>query len=105
MNSFYIFLCSDALKKDALNAYNDFRVELTNSVDFSNTEWEVGLIDLSLKSDIDKESLILCTNLITPSFVCAGIDAVLRFLPKTSGETYSYVQFDHVIYHDVLVRN
>ena len=63
------------------------------------------MVDVTLISQINKQHLILCTNVITPSFVNDTSNEILRVLPDYSEEDYSFVEFHNVIYHDVLVRN
>ena len=100
MNSFYVFVCSDLINK-----YDDFTVSLRKNVDIMENDWEVGLVELTLDSVINKEKLMICSNLISPSYICESLEQILRFLPKISDDKYSYIEFKHIIYHDVLIIN
>ena len=105
MNNFYVFVCSNDSEADSFNSYHDFTISLPNSIDFISNDWEVGLVDLTLNSQMNKEKLIICSNLISSSYICSSLDQILRFLPKISNENYSYIEFKNIIYHGVLVRN
>ena len=103
MADFYLFLNSEATTEYKKNYIFDFFLTLPNSIDFNRELWEIGVVDICIKSNITLPEMLLCSNIISSSIVSNGIDQILRFIPEINNSE-TYLEFNNILYHDIVVR-
>ena len=100
-DNFYLFVCSsDSLNVHENNVGSDFIVQLPQTYHLDG-KWDCALIEASFVPDFEEhtDQILICTNVIAPSYVKNTSRRVLRRIEILQDKTD--LTFNHKFYFDV----
>ena len=102
MKDYYLFLTSNSTASHIGNNFLDFTVEFPYTINLSDKEWQLGLLQISFftKQNTISPNMYVCCDIITSSFCDNETLQILRFIPCHKGRTN--LSFRNVFYQDVL---